>query len=303
MSKKRKPNSDQLIAAINRRDIKMLQKLLADGADVNAMLDFADGSVTLLSYTAGCQFIEGVQTLLALGADPNRAATSDPTQENAGSTALEEAINGDDTHIVEQDDERRYKIVDMLLRAGADVSSTAGVDSLYSAACRGLLKICKCLIDAGACVKEVPAGCIPPLFGAVSNCAEPEKREKVINLLIEHGAAIDAETPWGATPLMGAAWRCREDLVNLFLALGAAPNRQTKNDGHSPLTYAGLYFKYDASNLDRQQRALRVVKRLLEAGADPNVRNKKGESVFDIASQGKSALVADYIKNFSENRK
>lgn len=303
MSKKKKPNSHQLITAVNRRDVNLLQRYLADGADINMVLNFADGNIALLNYAAGCQFLEGVRLLLKQGADPNRGASSEAGQEGLGATALQEVINGDDTHVVEGDQEKRYEIVDMLLRAGADISAVAGVDSLYGAACRGFFKICKRLIEAGAWVKKVPEGCMPPLFGAVYNCMEPENRDNVVNLLIERGAAIDAETPWGATPLMAAARRAVENLVNLFLERGADPNRQTKNNGRTPLIDAALYFRYDAFDEQRQQRALSVVKRLLKAGANPDIRNKEGESAFDIALLGKSSLVADYIKNCTGNRK
>ena len=295
MNKKRKPNYQQLIAAINRRDIELLQKHLADGADVNSILRFSTGHSTLLGYAAGCQFLDAVKLLLKLGADPNKTATS---EEGVRPTALVEAIEGDDTKVLEQDLEKKYQIIDALLSAGADVN--ADYETLYCAARRGYFDICKRLIQVGARVKDLPPGCMPALFGAVYNCTEAEERDKIVNLLIEHGAAIDAETPSGASPLLAAAWRGIENLVNLFLDLGADPNRQTRNHGETALTYAAHYFKYDAFEETRQQRALRVVKRLLEAGADPAVRNKEGESAFDIASGGKSSLVADYIKQFME---
>jgi ankyrin repeat protein len=299
MAKKRKPNDRQLIAAINRRDIELLQKHLADGADVNSILQFSTGNSTLLGYAAGCQFLEAVKLLLKLGADPNKGPTPEANTEGARATALDDAIEGDDTKVLEQDLEKKYEIINALLRAGADVNADC---PLYSAARRGYFDICKRLIEAGARVKELPPGGMPPLFGAVYNCAEAENRDKIVNLLIEHGAAIDAETPWGASPLMAAAWRGIENLINLFLERGADPNRQTRNDGQTALTYAAHYFKYDAFEEQRQQRALRVVERLLEAGADPAVRNKEGESAFDIASGGKSSLVADCIKRFMEKR-
>jgi ankyrin repeat protein len=299
MSKKRKPNEDQLIAAINRRDIELLQKHLANGADPNSILHFGTNE-TLLGYACGCLFLEAVKLLLKLGADPNKRAISEASIGGVSATALDNVNQGHDADILEEDlEKKKIEIINVLLSAGADVNADC---PLYTAARGGYFEICKRLIEAGARVKELPPGCIPPLFGAVYNCADAEKRDKVVNLLIENGAAIDAETPNGSSPLIAAARRGIENLVNLFLERGADPNRQTRNDGQTALTYAALYFKYDAFEEKGQQRALRVVERLLEAGADPAVRNEEGESAFDIASGGKSPLVADCIKRFTEKR-
>jgi uncharacterized protein len=306
MSKKRKPNADKMVAAIDRRDIELLRKLLAGGADQNAATNFSSsGNVTMLSYAAGCQFIEGVELLLKLGADPNISEVAGVTGEGGGATALHEAIIGDDIHAAEDDLAKRLKIVDLLLRAGAEPNAVRNKDELplYFAARSGYLEICQRLIEGGAWVQNLPAGYMPPLFGAAYGFGHPEAQyEKIVNLLIEHGAPIDGETAWGATALMGAAFRASESLVNLFLERGANANRQAKDDGRTPLICAALYFRWDAFDEERQQRALRIVKRLLEAGADPTVRNNKGESALDIASRGKSPLVADYIRNVSRNK-
>jgi ankyrin repeat protein len=295
MKKQKKPNADQMIAAINRRDIELLRKLLADGADPNTVKDFiSPHNVTMLSYAAGCQFLEGVELLLQSGADINIVTTPGVTGEGGGGTALHEAINGADIRTSADDVPKRLKIVDLLLSSGADPNAICDKNRLplYGAACSGYFEICQRLIEAGALVENLPEGCISPLFGVVYNCPEAHNREMVVNLLIQ----TDCDT----TPLMAAAYRGRESLVNLFLERGANVNRQAKCDGRTPLICAALYFRWDADDEERQQTTLRIVKRLLESGADPQARNNKDESAFDIASHGKSSLVADYIKSFSK---
>jgi hypothetical protein len=61
--------------------------------------------------------------------------------------------------------------------------------------------------------------------------------ERMVALLLDHGADIDAKTNQGDTPLHYASWRFEYDLIELLVANGADINA-TDKDGQTPLAYA-----------------------------------------------------------------
>ena len=306
MERKKKPNAQQLYAAIRRYDVRLLHNLLADGADPNAVVhDEYHGDIPVLFCAAGGQFLEGVKTLLGAGANPNSAMTGG-LGAGGGGTALHSAISGSDNR--PYDDPKRstegdrLKIVDLLLKAGADPNAVDQGDKLplYSAASGGCYEIVRRLIGAGATFKTWPNGCIPPLVAAAGGVAphgveEGREQERVAKLLLDLGAPVDGETAVGVTALMSAAIPGSERLVNLFLSHGADVNHRSQ-DGRTPLICAASYAEWAAAE-DEYELALRIVKRLIEAGADPNARNVKGESAYDIASRGRGRLAAEYLQN------
>ena len=220
-----------------------------------------------------------------------------------------DAITGSDTRsgpdtMKRSTEEDRLKIIDLLLKAGADPNAVDQGDRLplYYAASSGYYEIVHRLIEAGATFKTWPAGCMPPLFGVVVNVPphgviEGRNHERVAKLLLELGAPVDGETANGMTALMGAAIPGSERLIDLLLDHGADVNHRSQ-DKRSPLICAAGYAEWAAAE-DEYQLALRIVKRLLDAGADPYARNGKGESAYDIAARSRGPLAAEYLKRFS----
>jgi len=302
MNTQKKRIAQEFVAAIRRRDIGKMRKLLAEGADPNTTESFTEsGNVSVLNCAAGCQFSEAVELLLKAGADPNLPETGG-LEYSGGGTALHSAITGIAVPGSRSGEEaERLKIVDLLIDAGADPNVVSDGDTLplYSAATGGDIDIAQRLIKSGAYVKNTRPRCMPPLVGAAFGFSRMEgwKFEKIAVLLIEHGAPIDGQTTEGVTALMSAAYRGSECLVNLFLEHRADVNHQAK-DGRTPLICAAQFARYLRSE-EELQLALRIVKRLLEAGADPGLRSNKGETAYDIASRNKNPLVADYIKRFT----
>ena len=60
---------------------------------------------------------------------------------------------------------------------------------------------------------------------------------KVVEILIKHGADVNAQTHSLETPLHLAARRAHFDVVKMLLKHGAQPRKLTKK-GHSPLHYS-----------------------------------------------------------------
>ena len=146
-----------------------------------------------------------VKSLLARGFDPN-------TPDESGQVALYLALRGEST-----------KVVGVLLDHPAlkiDATNAADETPLMIAALRGQLDSTQKLLARGATVNR--AGWTPLHYAA----SGPEP--KVLALLLDRGAIVDAPSPNRTTALMMAARYGSEDAVRLLRARGA--NLRARND-------------------------------------------------------------------------
>ena len=111
------------------------------------------------------------------------------------------------------------------------------------------------------------------LLGAVTNY-----HVRVAEVLLKHGIKIDAPDKAGQTPLMWAAMDNEPDMVHLLLASGANVRLQDQ-DGDTALYYA----VWSGANAD-------IVRQLLAYKADPNVRNKLGETALSWGSNTRETV-------------
>ena len=88
--------------------------------------------------------------------------------------------------------------------------------ALMIASIKGRTDLMKALIDKDADVNKT--GWSPLHYAASGQQAD------VVEMLLEHSAYIDAESPNGSTPLMMAAMYGKESLVSLLLNAGADPS-------------------------------------------------------------------------------
>lgn len=146
-----------------------------------------------------------VQTLVKRGFDPN---SRDP----AGQTGLHVALR-----------DQSPRVVKALLESPAlDVNAhnASGESPLMMAALRGNLDMARVLLERGAKVHQ--DGWSPLHYAATG----PEP--KVVALLLDRGAPIDALSPNKTTPLMMAAGYGAEASVDLLLSRGA--DKRARND-------------------------------------------------------------------------
>ena len=147
-----------------------------------------------------------VQKILARGFDPN---TTDPDGQHGLYLALQEPS---------------LKAAQVLIDwRGTNFNrlNAKGESPLMIAALSGLQSLAETLIQKGADVNKT--GWTPLHYAATNG------HVKMISLLLEHNAYIDAESPNGTTPLMMAAMYGTQPAVKLLLDEGADPllkNRQ-----------------------------------------------------------------------------
>ena len=103
-----------------------------------------------------------------------------------------------------------------------------------------------------------------------------------LKLLREGGADLDAKDARGFSALMLAAYSGSEDAFQWLLDAGADVN----SDAGGNTVMMGAAFK----------GYLGMVKKLLEKGADPTLRNAQGMDAHDFAAQFGQAEVAAYLR-------
>lgn len=235
-------------------------KLLVDaGADVNAKNKF---SITALMWCA--TEIDKVRLLLSKGADPN-------ARSKQGRTPLLIAAGTDGN----------LDTVKLLLEKGADLKkadANPAATPLSAAAFANDLAMLQFLIDKGAVVRGPGGGM------SLANAAS-HGNSAMVKLLLAQGVPADMPSPppeqkvkngvidlGSFTPLILASSYGGPDTVKMLLDAKANPNAQEAR-GMTPLMFAIALDHPDA----------RVVRLLLERGADPKIKSKVGETAIDWA--------------------
>jgi ankyrin repeat protein len=140
-----------------------------------------------------------VAGLLARGFDPN-------TRDERGQAGLFLALREGSLQVAE--------VLASHPQLQLDASNASGETPLMMAALRGNLDWCRRMLDRGA-KADFHSGWTPLHYAATG----PDHR--VVQLLLDRGAAIDALSPERRTPLMMAALYGSETSVGLLLSRGA----------------------------------------------------------------------------------
>jgi ankyrin repeat protein len=285
---------DRFYHAIRRDDLTALAALV-DESGVDAR--DAQGQTPLM-LAAAFGSPDALRLLLSRKADARAASTG-------GVTAL---------HLAAPDADK----VRMLLDAGADVNAVSQLGRtplIVAAAATGSLEAVRLLLAKGATLDAADGIGITPLIGAaVVNDG------RVVKHLLERGAAVNATAKTGqaATALMGAATNGNLEIVSTLLDRSANVNAVTADDSATVKNgrvqfgrVTALHFAALSGNPDVVRRLLaagasvdaldirgmtplmlavstdrpdaRIVRLLLDAGANPVVSSKAGETVVDWA--------------------
>jgi ankyrin repeat protein len=285
---------DLLFQAVRANDLQYLKAQLAKSADPNTR---GRRDMTLLMYAAAFGSPEAVQLLLDSGADVNAKNSLDATAliwAAADSQKLRLLLDrGADVNartklgrtplMVAAACDGCADIVRLLLAKGADAKATdvVGNTPLSLAAAAGDVEIMRLLVAQGAAADSATNGGLTPLMSAIANC-----NLAAVQLLLSRGARVNSALTdagkvkfgpialVGSTPLITAAPYCQTDLVKALLDAGAdVKARDIRN--MTPLMLAVASETQDVA----------VVRLLLQAGSDVNVKSKAGETARDWAGK------------------
>ena len=278
----RRLQSRDLPAAAIMGDVDAVRHLLDLGFDVDTR--DAQGCTALLR-AAGGGHEAVVACLLAAGANTGLAADS-------GATPLSAAVSM-----------RHMGVLERLLSAGVDPDQRmpGGVTVLMLAAALGLPDVVSRLLLAGADIEAGDAEGLKPMHCAALFGFSTRDRSRLLALvdtLHLAGASVDEVTPAGLTPLL--------------LLLGARAEPGTPCDEDTVIAGLERLVEDGASLSVQDQRGFgvlhlaalhglgRVVRTLLQAGADPHLRDRLNRTPRDIATmRGYMDVAAEFATDAS----
>ena len=279
---------EQLLVAIERADITLLNQAIAQGADFDTRIQHPPlTGCTPLMAAIQSQHGDLALRLIEAGADVN-TRRSDKTTVNPeqGQTALSWAMT-----------QPQMQIVDALIAAGADVDcpNTYGSTPLHTAITYDNTAYVDKLLAAGVDFSHPRYEQRRPLSHAIKNGGDMA----MIRHLLALGDDVNARFQIGYTPLILAVEEGYLDVVKLLLAHGADPN--AVHLGGGPSTMPGGYERWRGMTplaFAIERGAVQMVRTLLAGGANPNqaVEKPDGTTVELMAlEKKKKAAIAELL--------
>lgn len=257
--------------AVHHDDVELVKLLVSAKADVNAANRYGVKPLSL-ACTNGSEMV--VALLLGAGADPNTT------------------LRGNETVLMTAARTGKLGPVKALLARGANVNAKErhGQSALMWAAAEGHVRVIEALLQAGADFRApLPSGFTPLLF------AVREGRIDVVRVLLKAGADVNegmqprrsgSKAPArGTSPLILAVENGHFELAVALLEAGADPNDQRSGfTALHTLTWVRKPNRGDGDDGDPAPMgsgnltSLQFVEKLVEHGAEVNVRLKRGAS-------------------------
>jgi len=284
----------QLSDAVKKGDAAAVKALLAKKADVNAA---ASDSSTPLDWAVDGNNLEIANLLLGAGANVNGSTRYKITPlalacENGNAAMIERLLQaGADANATSEEGETalmtasrngNVDAIKVLLTHGAKVNVTEpykGQTALMWAAGQGNAAAEAMLIEFGSDVHAKSKGGYTPLLFAVLN-----NQIDAAKTLLDHGATVEDTAPDGTTALNMAMVNAYYDLASVLLDYKANPNAADPRGSalHTVIWLRKPGTSWEAAALAQDPEpvprptgkvsAMQIAEKLLQKGADPNVR-------------------------------
>lgn len=179
----------------------------------------------------------------------------------------------------------RLAIVKVLLDFGAQIDRLGGKygSALGAAVAGGHIEVARLLLDRGA---DADAG--KGSLGCPLSIAAKSGSTSWVRLLLDFDADVDRSGGDEGSPLGFAVWHGQYDIVRQLVVNGANVNTLSAKRG-SPLCAATL-------KIARREGNVRMVRLLLELGADANLRKRKSTPLGIAASHADVEAMAEVVK-------
>ncbi len=250
-----------LILALSQGSYETVKLLLEYGANVNRLT--TQGG-TLLLVACEKQDEKLMQLLLDAGADIDQ-------QNKLGGTPLIGAC-----------EKKNKELVTLLLERGANIekSNKFGGNPLLAAVEVNSLDIVQLLLNKGACpnVQNFAGG--TPLMGAAERGSYD-----IVKLLVEKGAKLDIVSKEGCTALLFACMNQRLDVARYLIEKGASINIQNKIGNTALILACDNRTLGSSLTVESTKKQEELVKLLLQAGANVQLKNQDGFDAIDLAGK------------------
>ena len=244
--------------------------------------------------------IDAINVLLRAGADPNITDAN-------GNTVLHHTVHSDSS----------TEILEVLINHGADVNAKndKNATALIKACNKGNVDVMNVLLRAGADLNIADANGNTVLYHA----AEGDNSTEILEILITHGADVNAKNKKNQTTLMITLKTEDIDAINVLLRGGADPNIADTKGHHavhskrSPeilqilITHHQISISHgaDVNVKDIKNRTALVraceeekidaINVLLRAGADPNIADANGNTMLHHAAEKNSEEILEIL--------
>ncbi len=262
--------------AIERNDVEMADYLLKKGAT----LDLSCGEKSPLGRAICKGNVEAVRFLMEHGAAPQ---TEDNTR-----AILRLAFERGNRNVMQYLHEK-------YTRDGKDLTAILGMPPLHFAVKLRRLEIAEYFLSAGASLDQAgPEGrtlltqAVQADFNPLSQTEKPEAWVEVLRFLVKKGADLTPTHPANRLLLSDAIAAGNHPAVQYLLDNGynAKQAIQTRDEGTTlPLVYAVLKGQVDCASV------------LVKAGADPQYKSGKGQSLLDLARKKKNSRIIAYFED------
>jgi serine/threonine protein kinase/ankyrin repeat protein len=296
-----------LHAAVANGKIEVVKSLLANGANINET--DPSGSTPLMLAAEGNAHLPNNLPMVAALID---ARASLEARDSQGRTALHRATA-----------EGRIDAVRLLADSGAILNNKAndGATPLFYAVEFGKLPILELLIAHHAQVDAADAAGNTPLMIASIGNAHLQNNTPMVEALLNAGAKVDILDPRGRSALHRASAEAKPDAVRVLLEHHAKPNLRAK-DGSTPLIQAVTFGRpvvaqvllnhgADVDLADSNDNTplmiaadtspyikdpAHLITLLLEHGAKRGLKDSKGRTALERASESKNAAALALLK-------